>query len=184
MACRVVVRSGFCCKLMPASAFGYGAAGGSGVARTRWARSAQLTKALMVREIASTAKNGENAYIRPFEAKVGRKVVGRDGAARANTTQELGLKPDARVRRKSFQKTRSSVPVTPRSWLSLKYSPRYWLRDLPVMNTSQALLLRALRAFVRTPPVSSSTPGPARICPRLRTDESTARGLQRRGERG
>jgi hypothetical protein len=51
--------------------------GGSGGARTWRARSAQLTKALMVREIASTAKNGGNAYIRPFEAKVGRKVVGK-----------------------------------------------------------------------------------------------------------
>jgi hypothetical protein len=30
----------------------------------------------MVRRIASTAKNGENAYIRPFGVKSGRKVVG------------------------------------------------------------------------------------------------------------
>jgi hypothetical protein len=36
----------------------------------------------MVRDIASTAKNGENAYIRPFEAKVGRKVVGRSSLVR------------------------------------------------------------------------------------------------------
>ena len=52
--------------------------GASGGARTRQAIYRQSANSLALTQIACRGKIAENAYTRPFEAKVGRKVVGKN----------------------------------------------------------------------------------------------------------
>ena len=50
--------------------------GGSGGARSLWAEFLEPAILLQLRKIGRKFKTAENEYIRPFEVKLGRKVVG------------------------------------------------------------------------------------------------------------